>query len=202
MLNIFSAFKELASEYIHFVLFQAWKHICALVNLRFFFSQLFSLVCARLLFKLVQRSMLAVCAGCGGREEQGLYPFHPQLHRSSGMEEFPATVGLRPCYWRLSELAAPASSACFLTSVSASRSCRFRTEWPQGGAVAQETSSSANAVRSDYFHIALIHWIKCFYVDADDGEWFVFKKVHYQTLKDTREEPWCAVSFKLSGKQM
>lgn len=28
----------------------------------------------------------------------------------------------------------------------------------------------------------------------------MFKTVHYQTFKDTLEELWCAVSFKLSGK--
>lgn len=40
----------------------------------------------------------------------------------------------------------------------------------------------------------------CFYVDANGGGCCVFKTVHYQTLKDTLEELWCAVSFKLSGK--
>lgn len=88
--------------------FKHEKKICALVNLLFFFSVVVTGVCASSL-NSSKRSVLGVCAGCGGREEQGFYPFHPPLLRSSVVEVFPATVKLRPC---CAVLLAPVRAGC------------------------------------------------------------------------------------------
>lgn len=129
------------------------------MNLHFFFS---SCVCASSLY-----SSSAPCWLCVQlvEAEKGRTFTHSTLSfiNSSVVEVVPATVELGACFaafW--APVGAAASSTCFLTSVAASCSCRFRTDWPHGGADIQETSSSAKAVHI----VALERWIKCFYVDA------------------------------------
>lgn len=93
MLNIFSAFGK--TIYTLCAISSMKKKMCT-SEPAFFFSVVVTCVCASSL-NSSKRSMLGVCAGCGGREEQGFYPFHPPLLRSSVVEVFPATVKLRPC---------------------------------------------------------------------------------------------------------